>query len=154
MLFWHIRRLAGRAAEGPSRPDDLERQKVRFVIVRAMKRPASVLGPIGAGIAALAPLLASAAETPAEPYGWGPQMMWGWGWSGMIFGPLFMILGLAVTVALVVLLVRWLGGPWPGAAPPHYGPSGRTPLDILKERFARGEIDKDEFAERRRMLGE
>jgi len=31
---------------------------------------------------------------------------------------------------------------------------GRTPLDILRERFARGEIDKDEFEERRRVLGE
>jgi putative membrane protein len=31
---------------------------------------------------------------------------------------------------------------------------GRTPLDILKERFARGEIDKEEYEERRRTLGE
>ena len=31
------------------------------------------------------------AQTPAGPYGYGPQMMWGWGWYGKIFGPLFMI---------------------------------------------------------------
>jgi putative membrane protein len=72
----------------------------------------------------------------------------------MIFGPIFMILVLAALIAMVVLLVRWLGGPWQQPAPPHYPPSGRPPLDILKERFARGEIDKDEFEERRRVLGE
>jgi putative membrane protein len=78
-------------------------------------------------------------------------MMWGWGWYGMLFGPLLMIPVLAAVIAVAVLLVRWLGGPWPwpGRAPPL----GRTPLDILKERFARGEIDKDEFEERRRVLG-
>jgi len=81
-------------------------------------------------------------------------MMWGGGWYGMIFGPLLMILVLAVVIAAIVLAVRWLGGPWQGAGPPHYPPAGRTPADILKERFARGEIDKDEFEERRRLLGD
>jgi putative membrane protein len=97
------------------------------------------------------------AQSPsdAERYGWGPHMMgWGGGGYGMIFGPLFMILFLAVLVAVVVLLVRWLGGPWQGTYPPQQLPPARTALDILKERFARGEIDKAEFEDRRRVLGE
>lgn len=72
----------------------------------------------------------------------------------MFFGPLFMILLLAVLVAVTVLLVRWLGGPWHRSIPPHDALPDRAPLDILKERFARGEIDKEEFEERRRILGE
>ena len=120
--------------------------------IETMKRSLWAFGAMGAG-ATFAPVLARAAETPAEPYGWGSQMMWGWGWYGMIFGPLFMILWLAVVIAVAVLLVRWLAGPWQ-ATPPPQSPPGRTPLDILKERFARGEIDKNEFEERRRVLGE
>jgi putative membrane protein len=106
--------------------------------------------------AAVFPAAAWAADAPAEPYLWGHSMMGGAGWSGMIFGPLFMILALAVVIAVAVLIVRSVGGPWYGAAPPPYPhpPPGRTPLDILKERFARGEIDKEEFADRRRVLGE
>jgi putative membrane protein len=49
----------------------------------------------------------------------------------------------------VVLIVRWLGVGAGGQAP-----AGKVPLDILKERFARGEIDKAEFEDRRRVLGE
>ena len=104
---------------------------------------------------ALAPVWAWA-QAPAGPegYGYGRHMMyWGDGWAGMIFGPIFMILVLAAVIAVVVLLVRWLGGPSHGM-PMHHTPPGRTPLDILKERFARGEIDKEEFEERRRVLGD
>lgn len=104
---------------------------------------------------ALVPTWASA-QGPSAPerYAYGPHMMeWGGGWYGMIFGPLFMILVLAVVIAVAVLLVRWVGGPWHGTAS-QQGTPGRTPLDILKERFARGEIDKEEFEERRRMLGD
>jgi putative membrane protein len=100
------------------------------------------------------PFSAWAADSSAEPYTWGHHMMWGGGWYGMIFGPLFMILVLAAVIAVAVLIVRSLGGPRQGTAPPSYPPPSRTPLDILKERFARGEIDKNEFEERRRVLGE
>ncbi len=71
-----------------------------------------------------------------------------------IFGPVFMILVLAVVIAVTVLLVRWLGGPWHSVQPPCHMVPVRTPLDILKERYARGEIDKEEFEERRRILGD
>jgi len=95
------------------------------------------------------------APSDTDRYVWGPHMMgWGGGWYAMIFGPLFMLLFLAVLIAAVVLLVRWLGGPWQDPTLPHHTLPGRTPLDILKERFARGEIDKDEFEDRRRVLGE
>ena len=93
------------------------------------------------------------APTETDRYLYGPHMMWwGGGWYGMIFGPIFMILVFAAVIGIVFLLVRWVGGPWPAA--PHHVSAGRASLDILKERFARGEIDKDEFEERRRVLGE
>ena len=74
-------------------------------------------------------------------YGYGHMMGGGW-----ILGPVMMILFIAVIVAVVVLVVRWLGGT--GGA----GGRPKAALDILEERFARGEIDKDEFEARRQAL--
>jgi putative membrane protein len=89
------------------------------------------------------------ATTPALAQDAPSRMMYGWhgGWGMMLFGPLFMVLVVGGIVALAVWLLR---GPSWQAQPP--GARGRDPLDILKERFARGEIDKDEFEERRRIL--
>jgi len=109
----------------------------------------------GAAVFAAAMALGSSpaiAQQQASYYG--PHMMWDGGWYGMIFGPLFMILILAAAIAAAVLLARWIGGPWYAAQLPVQTPPGRAPLDILKERFARGEIDKEEFEERRRVLGD
>lgn len=88
-----------------------------------------------------------------DRYNYGPHMMW-WdgGWTMMLFGPLFMIVLLAALVALTVFLVRWLGGV--ASAGTTMLPAVKTPTDILKERFAKGEIDKTEFEERSRVLGE
>jgi putative membrane protein len=90
----------------------------------------------------------SAAWAQPSPDQYGPHMMWWGGGYGMFLGPLFMIFGLAVAIALGLILVRWSGGP---LGPP---PPGKTALDILKERFARGDIDKAEYEDRRRTLGE
>lgn len=82
---------------------------------------------------------------------WGhPMMDWGWGYGGMFLGPVFAIFFLGLTIGGAVLLVRWLAGP--GSGP--FQPRGNGALDILRERFARGEIDKAEFEERRRTLAE
>lgn len=78
--------------------------------------------------------------------------MWDGGWHGWFFGPLMMILLVALVVLGVVLLLRGSGDR--GRAEPRGGQNAKTPLDILKERFARGEIDKDEYEERRRVLEE
>jgi putative membrane protein len=78
--------------------------------------------------------------------------MWNGGWYGGLFGPLMMILFIALVVIGVVILVRGLGWREPGQG--STGASRDRALDILKERFARGEIDKEEFEERRRALNE
>lgn len=105
-------------------------------------------------LAALLCILTPAAALAQQPQGpgYGPHM-WNGGWHGWFFGPIMMIVFIAVAVVVVVLLVRWLGGPSHINNPHHQSPT-KTPLDILKERFARGEIDKEEFEERRRILGE
>jgi putative membrane protein len=126
-----------------------------------MNNASSVVAGAATAALALAPAWALAQQTPApnpEPnrYGYGPYMMMDWtGWAyGMFFGPLFMILVLAAVIVVAVVIIRGLGGPQLWSPPPHPMPPGRTALDILKERYARGEIDKQEFEERRRVLGE
>jgi putative membrane protein len=90
------------------------------------------------------------------PYSiYGRHMMWGDGWYGWFFGPLMMILFLAIAVAIVVLIVRWLGGSSSQGSPaPTAAPTRKDAIDILKSRFARGEIEKEEFEEKRRILEE
>ncbi len=99
-------------------------------------------------LAGSASLAARAQPLQDHPYGWHG----GGDWGHMMFGPLMMLVFVAVVIVVVVLAVRWLGGAGHGAAP--HPPPGKTPLDILKERFAHGEIDKDEFEERKRILSE
>jgi len=88
------------------------------------------------------------------PYYHGPGMMWGggqWGGFGMVLGPVFMILLLVGIVLGVLYLLRHFGGGGIGLGPTQA--DGRA-LAILKERYAKGEIDSAEFEERRTKLAE
>ena len=98
-----------------------------------------------AGLAAMAS--AAWAQQNAPIYG---GHMWGdGGHGGWFLGPIMMIVFVALLVVAVVFIVRWLGG----SDLARRGPSGDAALDILKQRFARGEIDRDEFEDRRQVLG-
>jgi putative membrane protein len=65
------------------------------------------------------------------------------GWW-IVFVPLFWI----VVIGGIVLLLRSRGG-W---GPPRAGNHRESALDVLDGRYARGEIDVDEYRERRSVL--
>jgi putative membrane protein len=71
----------------------------------------------------------------------GPGMMGGWGvgWFGGIFMIIFWILILVVLVFVVKWVVQSTNRGHTDAG------GGNRALDILKERYARGEINKTEF---------
>ena len=78
----------------------------------------------------------------------GPGMMggWGMGWFGMIFMAIFW----GLIIVGLVLLIKWLiQATKKGPEALH---SGSRALEILKERYARGEIGKEEFEEKKRDL--
>lgn len=103
-----------------------------------------------AAAAALAFGLASAPFAYAQGYGYGPGMMGGYGWGGgWGFGMVGMVLWWVLIVLGIVLLVKWIFAHGPGGD----RAAGNRALEILRERYARGEIDKKEFEERKRDLG-
>lgn len=70
-------------------------------------------------------------------------MMWGggagWGW-----GLIMMLVWVGLILAIVLLVVR--------SSSPGGGRDRRDADDILAERFARGEIDAEEYERRRDVL--
>ena len=84
-------------------------------------------------------------------------MMWGfdggWGWWPMMFGGLLMVaFWVGVGILVIWAIVRLIQGPprpAASAAPPPppatATPSRETPLDVVKMRYARGEITKEQY---------
>jgi putative membrane protein len=80
------------------------------------------------------------------------MMYYGGGWGGA-GGGFWLLIGLLLLIALIVLVV-WavmhLSHAGPGKM---HDPSRPTPNEILRERFARGEISAQQFEDAKKVLG-
>ena len=75
----------------------------------------------------------------------------------MAVGPLIMFLAFGLVIVMAVKVLRTEGGSRDDLGLMFYDPSrsGNTEaLEILRERFAKGEIDGQEFVERKRLLSD
>jgi putative membrane protein len=71
------------------------------------------------------------------------------GWGFMGFGLLFWI---AVVVLIVVLVVQLANRASNSGSGAQYPQKQETALDILKKRYAKGEISKEEFEEKKKDI--
>jgi putative membrane protein len=84
------------------------------------------------------------------------QMMWGrgGGWSMMggfgIFGIILSIIFWVFVIWAIVALIRW--GMWSGHGGKTRWHGEDSAIQILKERYAKGEIKKEEFDEKMKDL--
>ena len=123
--------------------------------------------PIFAFVVLAEPLRALAQSSPDSPsrgYGPGPWHMWsdGYGpfwWGGPIIMILFWVLVIGAIVAIVSYFMRGgqhgygahMGPPW-HAGDRAWGDPAHSAMQILGERFARGEIPKDEYEDKKAAL--
>jgi len=71
---------------------------------------------------------------------------WGYGWG--ILGMTHMVLWWILLLLGIILLAKWLFAGFPG----NQRASRRRALEILEERYARGEIEREEFESKKRDL--
>ena len=84
-------------------------------------------------------------------------MMWGYnfGWGSMLLMSFGSILWIALLVVLVWAVIRWLERKTSATIPPSTStpPTGPSALEILQQRYARGEIDTATYEQMREHLG-
>jgi putative membrane protein len=80
---------------------------------------------------------------------------WMWGGGMMAFGPLLMLFPLLFIILLIVLVVKAVEGDSSDRQPPpaHVSPSAYA-AQIARERYARGEISREEFVRIMEDLGD
>jgi putative membrane protein len=98
-------------------------------------------------LAVMMPAIANADPTSNQSEGW----HMGWGMGHGMFGGLWMVVFWVALLALIIWAVR----AFTGTADRVSGvTSNKTALEILQERFARGDIDKNEFEDRKHHLSQ
>ena len=87
-------------------------------------------------------------------HGWWTEQWGAWGWVGLVFMIIFMIAFWILVIAGIVMLVRWILRQGRDSGTDRGFDAGRgsgSALDILKRRYAQGEISAEEY---RRMKQE
>jgi len=67
----------------------------------------------------------------------------------MGFGWLFMILFWVLVIAGTVILARWIASSGDNKG---QGQSSETPVDLLKKRYAKGEISRDQYEQMKKDI--
>ncbi|HLC93546.1 MAG TPA: SHOCT domain-containing protein [Patescibacteria group bacterium] len=76
--------------------------------------------------------------------GFGTGMMGNWGYNA--FGWLSMLLIWVLLIVGIIALIQYISSSSKDQT------KSNTPLEMLKERYAKGEIDKNEFEDKKRDL--
>ena len=76
--------------------------------------------------------------------GWGPHMMWGGGW----FGGGFMIIFWVLVLVAIFFGIKWAVQSGGAKGPSH----GENALEVLKRRYAAGEISREQYLDMKKDL--
>ncbi|ADD02253.1 Protein of unknown function DUF2078, membrane [Thermoanaerobacter mathranii subsp. mathranii str. A3] len=79
------------------------------------------------------------------------RMMYGWGWGYGIGGFIWNIVWMAIEIGLIVAAIYLIVLLFRGTKNRN---KEKDAIEILKERYARGEISEEEYLERKKRLEE
>ena len=96
----------------------------------------------------VAPVYAQTANDYNQPYYFNSMMGFGYGYGWL--SAIFMIIFWALVILAIVLFIGWLVRQAKGDTPNDN--TSNKAIDILKERYAKGEIDKEEFKVKKKEL--